>query len=67
MNVSGRADLGAYKDAGKVSDWAFDQVSWAVEKGIISGMTSDTLAPRGYATRAQTARMFMIFDKLDKK
>ncbi len=67
MNVEGRADLSGFKDHGKVSDWALENVSWAVDAGLISGMTPDTLAPRGYATRAQTARIFMIFDKLSKK
>lgn len=67
MDVMGRADLGGFKDAVKVSDWAAEEVRWAVDAQIISGMTSDTLAPRGYATRAQTARMFMVFDKLNKK
>ncbi len=67
MDVMGRADLIGFKDHGKVSDWAYEAVCWAVDQGIISGMTKDTLAPRGFATRAQTARMFMMFDKLDKK
>ncbi len=66
MDVMGRADLGGFKDAAKVSDWAAEEVRWAVDAQIISGMTSDTLVPRGNATRAQTARMFMIFDKLDE-
>ncbi|MBQ4602721.1 MAG: S-layer homology domain-containing protein [Clostridia bacterium] len=67
MDVKGRAELGGFKDSAKVSSWAYEQVCWAVDQGIISGMTEDTLAPRGNATRAQTARMFMIFDKLNKK
>ncbi len=67
MDVGGRADLGRFKDEPKVSDWAYTEMSWAVDAGIISGMTSDVLAPGGNATRAQTARMFMMFDKLNKK
>ena len=67
MDVSGRADLTVFKDEPKVSDWAYEQISWAVDTGLISGMTADTLSPRGNATRAQTARIFMMFDKLNKK
>lgn len=67
MDVSGRAVLGSFKDEAKVSDWAYEQVSWAVDAGLVSGMTADTLSPRGNATRAQTARIFMMFDKLNKK
>ncbi len=67
MDVGGRADLSVFRDSSNVSSWAYENVSWAVECGLISGMTSDSLVPRGNATRAQTARIFMIFDKLDKK
>ena len=32
-------DLSAYTDAGSVSSWAADAVSWCVSKGYISGMS----------------------------
>ncbi len=64
-NVQGRADLSQFADRTKISDWARENVEWAVHSGIISGMTKDTINPRGDATRAQTARMFMLFDKFD--
>ncbi|MBR4880755.1 MAG: S-layer homology domain-containing protein, partial [Clostridia bacterium] len=64
VDVAGRADLSGYSDNGKVSSWAYKEVQWAVSAGIISGMTKDTIGPKGNATRAQTARMFMVFDKL---
>ena len=67
VNVEGRADLTLYKDVSSLSDWAYESMSWAVEKGIVTGMTSDTLLPKGNVTRAQTARIFMLFDKLNKK
>lgn len=65
VDVSGRADLSAYSDAGKISTWAKDCVEWAVDAGLISGMTETTIGPRGNATRAQAARMFMMFDKIN--
>lgn len=60
-DTSARADLSAYSDAASVSSWAGDTMSWAVAEGIISGMTADTLAPQGTATRAQVAAMLQRF------
>lgn len=54
-NTTGRTDLSVFKDAGKISDWAKDSVSWMVYKGFISGMDATTLDPKGTATRAQMA------------
>ena len=48
-------DLSAYADAASVSDWAKAAMTWAVQQGIITGMTETTLAPAGNATRAQVA------------
>lgn len=61
LDVSARASLDAYSDADSVSPWASDVMSWAVSEGIISGMSEDTLAPQGTATRAQVAAMFQRF------
>ncbi|MBR4881993.1 MAG: S-layer homology domain-containing protein [Clostridia bacterium] len=58
-DVSRLADLSGYTD--KPSDWAYEQVQWAVAAGIISGMNETTLAPRASATRAQACRMIMSF------
>ncbi len=49
----------SFADKEKVSDWAEDAIVWAVEKGILSGRTDGTLDPKGYATRAEIASMFM--------
>ena len=48
-------DLTPYTDASTVSSWAATAVSWCVGKGIISGMTADTIGPGGTANRAQCA------------
>lgn len=58
-DVSRLADLSGYTD--KPSDWAYEQVQWAVAAGIISGMTETTIAPRASATRAQACRMIMSY------
>ena len=64
IDTTGRADLSAFTDAGKISSWAKDCVAWAVDCGLISGMTPTTIGPRGNATRAQAARICVSFGKL---
>ena len=54
--------LGGFNDAGSVSDYAANAVSWAVKAGIIAGNgDSSTLDPQGSATRAQVATMIKRF------
>ena len=60
-NASG--NLNGYVDAASVSDWAVQALSWAVDKGILSGMGGGTLAPQTTATRAQVSVMLMQFVK----
>lgn len=55
--VTLRADLSDYADKNKISDWAYESMSWAVAKKLISGRTETTLAPKGTATRAETAQI----------
>ena len=57
--VSG--NLERFPDAGKVSDWAREAMSWAVGEGIISGVGGVTLDPAGNATRAQVATIIMRY------
>ena len=58
------ASLSAYTDADSVSDWAETAMRWAIDEGIITGMTDTTLVPQGTATRAQCAAIFMRFDQM---
>lgn len=53
--VSG--NLNAFADKASVSPYAVEAMAWAVEKGIISGVGENTLAPQGNATRAQVVVM----------
>ena len=55
-------DLSAYRDANQVLPFAVDAWSWAVEHGVITGMTADTLAPMALTNRAQAAVIFQRFD-----
>ena len=63
--MSGRADLSAFPDAGSVSAYAVDAMSWAVDAGLIRGTTNGSgsliLAPRKNMTRAECATVFMGF------
>lgn len=63
-DVSAKADLSVFVDAGKVQEWATDSVEWAVAMNLISGVGNDQLAPNATATRAQAARMIMIYTTL---
>lgn len=60
---SGRADLSSFADAGSVSAWAQEPLSWAVSQGLISGMSAHTLVPGGSTTRAQAAVILTAFSK----
>ena len=61
LDVSGRADLSIYADAGQVSPYAVDAMAWAVHTGLITGVDSTTLQPGGSAVRAQVATILMRF------
>ena len=60
-DVTARANLSGYQDAGQVESYAADAMSWANAEGLISGMDATTLAPGGFATRAQVATILMRF------
>lgn len=53
--------LADYSDNASVSPYAEQAMVWAVRNGIIGGMTADTLAPQGLATRAQVAAILERF------
>ena len=49
-----------FPDAGDVSDWANEAVSWMVMQGVVNGMDG-RLNPQGNATRVQIAAMLHRF------
>jgi hypothetical protein len=60
-------ELNAFSDRSSVSNWAVTSMEEAVKAGIISGITTDTLAPLDNATRAQAAAMiYKLLTVLDK-
>ena len=56
--------LGGFADAASISSWADAAMRWAVQQGIITGVTDTTLVPSGHATRAQCAAQLARFAKL---
>lgn len=60
-DVSQKADLSGYTDAGTISAYASDAMAWANAQGLITGVTDTTLAPKSSATRAQVATILMRF------
>lgn len=64
LDVSARADITGYPDYSKISSYARQNVAWAVAAGIISGKSVNgqtCLDPRGNATRAELASIFVRF------
>ena len=57
-------DLSAYTDAASVSEYAHSAMTWAVAKGIVTGMTETTLVPGSNATRAQIAAIMQRYMEL---
>ena len=55
------SSLDKYTDKDKISSWAVDGMRYMVSAGIVSGMTENTIVPKGVVTRAQAARILMVF------
>lgn len=53
--------LGRFPDQGRVSAYAVQPLSWAVEKGLIDGFQDGSLQPQGLANRAQMAAVLSRF------
>ena len=59
-NYGKEASLSAYPDADAISDWAVDQMAWAVEAGIYE-TDSDHLYPQAFSKRYQIAEILCVF------
>ncbi len=57
-DVSGRADISNYQDRNEISNYALTAMQWACDAGIINGISTTVLSPKGTTTRAQVAQMF---------
>lgn len=61
MTITPGFTLTGYADYASIASYAVTAMTWAVNKGIISG-NGNYLFPADYATRAQIATMFYNFD-----
>lgn len=59
-DVSARADLSKFRDAGSVSGWAQDALAWANALGFVQG-SGDMLNPGGNAERCQVSAILQRF------
>ena len=65
--TGGSVAISRFPDAGSVSGWAYTSMGWAVGNGLIGGVKSGNITyldPRGNATRAQAAIIFMNYCQL---
>lgn len=53
--------LDSFNDAAEVHEWALDAMQWAYAAGVVIGRSSQRLAPRASATRAEAAAMLHRF------
>ena len=66
-DISEKASLDRFTDAGSVSAYAVEAMQWAVGNGIINGTGDGRLNPLGTAYRAECAVIFKGFmEKYDK-
>lgn len=60
-DVTARADLSAYSDAGQIPAWALDAMQWANARRLIVGRDSSHLVPDGNTTRAEMAAILSAY------
>lgn len=64
FDTSQRNNLNGYIDQNEISDYAVSAMEWANSIGLINGRTPVELEPKGFATRAEIAKIMMMFDKV---
>ena len=52
-----------YDDFESIADWALAAVDWAVNAQLMNGRGNNMLVPEGTATRAEAAKLLMVFCK----
>ena len=61
VSVGEDTNILSYDDVFDVAEYAIPAFQWACGAGVINGTTESTLSPLGTATRAQFARIIMVF------
>ena len=60
QNAGARRSLGGFQDAGLVSDYAAESLSWAHAAGLMVGYGDGFLGPKDTVTRAQMAKLLTL-------
>ena len=55
---------GSSPDYDQIAGYALEAMTWAVEAGVLTGTSSDTLAPGQAATRVQTAQALLALSQI---
>ncbi len=63
-DLTATKELGTFKDAESVMEYAKTAVKWCVASGIIEGDETGKINPQGSATRAEAAAMLMRFEQV---
>lgn len=66
QDTSQRGDTAKFTDAGEISDWAAEALSWATGVALINGMDDGTVLPKGTATRAEAAQILLNMEGMGK-
>lgn len=48
---------GGFADMPEEGHWSYEALAWAVDKGVLNGVTEELLCPDGFCTRAQVLTM----------
>lgn len=66
-NVTEASDIGIYRDASAVSEWAKDSIKWAVAKGLLNSASTKekTLNPKGIIKRSELATILTKYSQLE--
>ena len=61
LSMDRTGDLTRFTDLDQVSGYAAEAMTWAYSQGLVDGITTTTLVPRGNANRAQAATIIARF------
>ena len=53
-----------FADYDQIAGYALEAVAWTVEAGLLTGTSSDTLAPGQAVTRVQTAQALLALSQI---
>ena len=60
-DVSASADFSGFADSNEISSYAVSAMHWANAEGLINGINTSIIDPKGKSTRAQIATILMRF------